>query len=104
MVRVAPRLSEAHAVASASVSCARRDRRRTTRPEAINGAAMSGMATSTKADSLGLLYAIRATAPMNMKRVRKAIDADEPNAALICVVSAVRRDTSSPVRALSQNE
>ena len=37
----------------------------------------------------------------NMKRLRSAIDADEPKAALNCVVSAVRRETSSPIRALS---
>ena len=55
MVRVAPRLSEANAVASASVSWASRDRWRTTRPEAMSGAAMTGMATSTKADSFGLV-------------------------------------------------
>jgi hypothetical protein len=55
MVRAAPRLSAAKALASARVSCARRDRRRTTRPEAINGAAMTGMATSTSADNLGLV-------------------------------------------------
>ena len=55
MVRTAPRLSEAKAVASASVSWARRERRRTTRPEAMSGAAMTGMATSTNADSLGLV-------------------------------------------------
>jgi hypothetical protein len=42
-----------------------------------------------------------ATEPTNMKRLRKAMDAEAPKAALICVVSAVRRDTSSPVRALS---
>ena len=36
-----------------------------------------------------------------MKRLRSAIDAEEPKAALICVVSAVRREMSSPVRALS---
>ena len=36
-----------------------------------------------------------------MKKLRSAIEADEPKAALIWVVSAVRRETSSPVRALS---
>jgi hypothetical protein len=36
---------------------------------------------------------------MNMKRLRKAIEAGA-EAALICVVSAVRRDTGSPVRAV----
>ena len=40
---------------------------------------------------------IIAIAPTNMKRLRSAIDADEPKVALSWVVSAVRRDTSSPV-------
>jgi hypothetical protein len=40
-------------------------------------------------------------APMNMKKLRSATDAEAPKADFICVVSAVRRDTSSPTRALS---
>jgi hypothetical protein len=42
-----------------------------------------------------------AMAPTNMNRLRKATEAEEPKADFICVVSAVRRDTSSPVRAVS---
>ena len=38
-------------------------------------------------------------APMNSTRLRSATDTDEPTAALICVVSAVSREISSPVRA-----
>ncbi len=45
---------------------------------------------------------IIATAPMNMKKLRSAIDADEPKVALSWVVSAVRRETSSPVFSTSK--
>ena len=40
-------------------------------------------------------------APMNMKKLRSAVEAEEPKADFICVVSAVRRDTSSPDWAVS---
>ena len=44
---------------------------------------------------------IMADAPMNKTTLRKAIDTEAPTADLICVVSAVRRDTSSPLWAVS---
>jgi hypothetical protein len=40
-------------------------------------------------------------APTNMNRLRSAIEAEAPKADFICVVSAVRRETSSPVLAVS---
>ena len=43
------------------------------------------------------------TEPRNSTRLRSATDSDEPTADLICVVSAVSRDVSSPVRAVSKN-
>ena len=55
MTRTADRLSVAKAVASASVSWARRERSRTARPAANSGSTMIGIAASTKADSLGLV-------------------------------------------------
>jgi hypothetical protein len=42
-------------------------------------------------------------APKNSTRLRNATDIEEPTAALICVVSAVSRDTISPVLAWSKN-
>ena len=36
-----------------------------------------------------------------MKKLRKATEAEAPKAVFICVVSAVSRDTNSPMRALS---
>ena len=88
-------------MASASVSCAARDRARTDRPEATSGSTMTGIAIITRPDNFGLVMTIMAIAPMNMKKLRSATEADAPKAVFICVVSAVRRDTSSPMRALS---
>ena len=58
---------------------------------------MIGIAPSTKADSRGLVTTIMALAPMNSTKLRKATDTEEPTAALICVVSAVSREITSPV-------
>ena len=63
---------------------------------------MTGMARSTRADSFGLVTIIRATAPKNRKALRRAIEMLTPKADLTCVVSAVSRDTISPLRALSK--
>ncbi len=98
---MAPRLSVAKAVASASVSWARRERARTERPAANNGSTMKGMAISTKVDSFGDVPTIMMIAPMNMKKLRNATEALEPKVALSWVVSADRRETISPVRSAS---
>ncbi len=37
-----------------------------------------------------------------MKKLRSATEAEAPKAAFNCVVSAVRRDSNSPIRALSK--
>ena len=76
-----------------------RERRRTPRPERTSGRTMSGIARRTRADSFGLVQIIRAIAPANRKRLRSAIEALAPNAALTCVVSAVSRETISPLLA-----
>jgi hypothetical protein len=60
------------------------------------------MAPSTKADSFGLDTTIMAVAPMKSTTLRKATDTEEPTAALIWVVSAVSRETISPVLAWSK--
>ncbi len=41
--------------------------------------------------------------PRNSTKLRSATDTDEPTADLIWVVSAVSREVSSPVRAVSKN-
>ncbi len=63
---------------------------------------MSGMAMSTKPDSRGLVTTIMNEAPRNRTRLRSATETDEPTAALIWVVSAVSRETISPVLASSK--
>ncbi len=53
--RIAPIDSLANAEASASVSCAERERLRTERPKAMSGKTMKGMAISTRAERRGLV-------------------------------------------------
>ena len=85
------------------MSCAARERRRTARPKPTSGSTISGMAASTKPDSFGLVTTIMVAEPRNSTRLRSATETDEPTADLICVVSAVSREVSSPVRAVSKN-
>jgi len=89
-------------VASASVSWAPRDSRRTQRPNATSGSTITGMASSTKPESRGLVITIITVAPKNIRMLRSAIDTDAPTADLIWVVSAVRREISSPLRVESK--
>ena len=72
------------------------------RPKATRGSTITGMAAITKRDSRGLVTAIITAEPRNSTRLRNATDTEVPTALLIWVVSAVRRDTSSPLRALSK--
>ncbi|CEG09422.1 hypothetical protein BN961_02848 [Afipia felis] len=86
------------------MSCAPRDSLRTRRPKATSGSTISGIAASTKPDSLGLDTTIIAAAPTNNTRLRNAMDTDAPTADLIWVVSAVSRETSSPLWAVSKKD
>src|ERR1700738_4030009 len=63
---------------------------------------MIGIAANTKAERRGLVTTIMAPAPTNSTRLRSATDTEAPTAALICVVSAVRREITSPVLAPSK--
>ena len=99
IVRAAPIASVATAEASARVSWARRERPRTVRPKATSGSTTNGIASSTRPASRGLVTTMSTIEPMTSTMLRSAIEADAPTADLICVVSAVSRDTSSPVRA-----
>ena len=85
------------------MSCAVRERLRTMRPNATSGSTITGIASSTEAESRALVTTIIATEPKNSTRLRSAIETDAPTAALIWVVSAVSRDTSSPDFAVSKN-
>ena len=59
------------------------------------------MAISTSSDSRGLVTIIIATAPIMTTKLRKAWVMTVLAAALICVVSAVSRDITSPECAVS---
>jgi len=77
---------------------------RTQRPNATSGITITGIASSTKPDSFGLVITIMVVAPMNSIRLRSGDRHPmRPTADLIWVVSAVSRDTSSPLRAESKN-
>jgi len=65
------------------------------------GTRITGMAARTNTDRRGLVTTIITAAPENMIRLRMASDALAPNADLIWVVSAVRRERISPDFALS---
>ena len=64
---------------------------------------MMGIAAITKKESRGLVTTIMADEPTNSTMLRNATETEEPTALLICVVSAVSREVSSPVFALSKN-
>ena len=64
---------------------------------------MIGIARARTRTSRGLVTTIMAAPPKNSSRLRNAIDTEAPTADLICVVSAVSRETISPVRAVSKN-
>ena len=80
MVRTDPTASAAKADASASRSCAVRDRRRTARPDRTRGRTITGIAMSTRADSFGLVTIISTMAPRKRNALRRAIEAVAPNA------------------------
>ena len=57
---------------------------------------MTGMAASTITERRGLVITIMAVAPTNRNRLRSRIETETPKADLICVASAVSRETISP--------
>src|SRR3712207_8734513 len=63
---------------------------------------MTGIARSTSAESFGLVMIMSVAAPRNRKTLRSAIEMLTPKAALTWVVSAVRRETISPLRVWSK--
>src|ERR1700737_4091981 len=56
------------------------------------------MASRTRPDNRGLVITIMMVAPTNSMKLRSAIETEAPTADLICVVSAVSREISSPER------
>ena len=59
---------------------------------------MSGSARSERPASFGLVATIMAMVPISITALRSAIEAVDEKADLIWVVSAVSRETTSPVR------
>ena len=75
---------------------------RTQRPNRMSGTITSSTAAMTKADNFSLVTTISARPPTNITTLRMATEADEPTTVWISVVSAVRRDSTSPVRVTSK--
>ena len=59
--------------------------------------------SSTCAITYGLVHTSMARAPTPITALRKPIDSDEPTTVCTRVVSAVRRDNTSPVWVVSKN-
>src|SRR5258708_32389408 len=83
-------------------SCESRDNLRTRRPKMTMGATTSGTPTSESAASFGLVTNIMVRLPTDISRLRSAKEAEEPTTVCTKVVSAVRRDRTSPVRTVSK--
>ena len=75
---------------------------RTQRPNRISGISTTNTAPTTSAASFGLVTNIRMNAPVSITRLRSATETVEPTTVWISVVSAVRRDSTSPVRVTSK--
>ena len=67
------------------------------------GTSVSGTPTKASAVSLRLVTAIITMAPTPMTILRNANEADEPTTVCTKVVSAVSRESTSPVRVVSKN-
>ena len=83
-------------------SCDSRESFRTRRPNRMIGSTTSGTPKRHSAASFGLVTIIMMMAPMPITMLRNAKDADEPTTTWISVVSAVSRDSTSPVRVVSK--
>jgi len=84
-------------------SCAVRDRPRTRRPITMIATSTTGTLSRAIAVSFGLVTAIMTSAPSAMTMLRSANEAEEPITVCTSVVSALMRESSSPVRTRSKN-
>ena len=91
------------AAVSAMESWLTRESLRTQRPKISIGTITASTAATTRSASLKLVTNIRASPPVSVTRLRIAIEAEDPTTVWIRVVSAVRRDSTSPVRVTSKN-
>ena len=97
------RISDAMALESARRSWLARDSLRTRRPNQAIGSTTSARITSTCAITSGLVQTSMARAPTPITALRRPIDSDEPTTVCTRVVSAVSRDSTSPVCVVSKN-
>src|SRR4029077_2704185 len=81
----------------------RRLKVRTQRPNNRSGIITRTTAPITSKVSLTLVTNIKIKPPTNMTKLRAATDAEEPTTVWINVVSALRRESTSPVRVTSKN-
>ena len=95
-------VSLARALVSARRSWLWRDNRRTQRPNRISGTMIRITAPRISAVSFRLVKNIRINPPVRVTRLRNASEAEEPITVCTRVVSAVSRDSTSPVRVTSK--
>ena len=100
-VRSALSVSSASAPKSAIRSCDTRDSRRSRRENTTSGATTSGTTAATSPDSSGDVTTSMANAPTSSRLDRSHCDSADPVSACSTAVSACNRDSTSPVRAVS---
>jgi hypothetical protein len=83
-------------------SCESRDRPRTRRPKTMSGTTMAGTSSSVSPVSCSEVSSSMTVPPISMTMLRIAIDSEEPTTVWTSVVSAVRRESTSPVRVVSK--
>ena len=96
-------VSPANALASATRSCESRDKPRNRLPSMINGATISGISTTIIKVSIGLVATSITSEPSSVNVERSVIEMPTPEIDCTSVVSAVSRDSTSPVRVTSKN-
>jgi hypothetical protein len=97
-VRIAPIDSSRSAPTAATRACVSRDNARTRRPNTTIGTTTTGTTRQASAVSQGEVTSIIRMPPTTVSALRAAIEVEEPSTPWITVVSAVRRETISPVR------
>ena len=95
-------VSSTRLLVSAIRSWDARDSRRTRRPTSRMGTITSGISTRITAVRRALVSASMTSAPTRLSTERSVIDRLTPEMACTRVVSAVRRDSTSPVRVTSK--
>ena len=100
-VRKALSVSSASAPRSATRSCATRDSLRSRRENTTSGTTTNGTTAATRAESSGEVITSMPNAPSSSRAERSHCDSAEPVSACSTEVSACRRDSTSPTRAVS---